>query len=246
MTKLHQIAAVLKGTKEAVNKQTAPIFHTAKNASSFAGLSRTYEPVEDGGETLPDESVRVQATVPELLEAFRKPMIKQTDLILTMETSNMEAVADVEVDGKVLIKDAPVTFLMQFEKVLQQEVRGLIVSLPTLDSAQEWEPDDSERVGVSVTPVVRRHRTKKINRAVVLHPPTDKHPAQTQMVIEDILAGYWSEKKFSGAISGARKQELTDRVETLIAAVKMARESANDREVEKKTAGADIFGYLFA
>jgi len=246
MTKLHQLAAILKSTKDAANKETAPVFHTAKAPAEFVGLTRTYEPLDDEGESLPDESTRVKATVPEMLERFRRPMTRLFDLVLTIETSNMKASADVVVDGDVIIKDAPVTFLMQFEKMLQQEVRGLIVSLPTLDPAQDWELSTSERQGIYETSVVKRHRTKKVNKPIVLSPATDKFPAQTQMVIEDMLAGHWNEKKFSGAVTGARKQELVERVDKLINAVKMARESANDQEVEDKTAGADIFGYLLS
>lgn len=246
MTKLNQIVATEKALKEGVNKQTAPLFHAAKAPQLFSGLTKTYESIEEGGEELPDETVRVQNTVPELLDAFATPVSKLIDLQLTKETANAGAFADVVVDGQVIIKDAPVTFLLQFEKLLQQEVRGLILQLPVLDPAQTWAPDTSGRLGVSVTEVIKRHRTKKIQKPIVLYAATPEHPAQTQMINEDILAGYWAEKKFSGAISGARKQELLDRVDTLIAAVKYAREAANDKVVEQKAASAAVFGFLFA
>ncbi len=246
MTKLNQVVAVEKTVKESVNKQTAPLFHAAKNAALFAGLSKTYESAEEGGEELPAESVRVQNIVQDVLEDFSKPMAKLFDVQFTKENANTGASADVVVDGNVLIKDAPVTFLLQFEKQLIQEVRGLIVSLPTLDPSQEWEASSSDRAGVYETPVVKRHRTKKIQRALVLYPAEGQHPAQTQLVTEDILAGYWSEKRSSGAITGQRKQELIEKIDKLIVAVKQAREAANNVTVEEKAVGAEVFQYLLS
>lgn len=246
VTKLNQIVATEKSTKEAVNKQTAPLFHTVKAPQLFAGLTKTYESAEEGGEELPDDNTRVQHTVSEILTEFAKPTVKLLDAQLTKETANTEAFADVTVNGETLIPNAPVSFLLQFEKQLVQEVRGLIVNLPTLDPSQTWTPSTEEREGVYVTPILKRHRTRKLQKPIVLYPATDKHPAQTQLINEDILAGYWSEKKFSGAISAQRKQELLDRVDALIAAVKFAREAANNRDVQEKKAGDVVFGYLFA
>lgn len=246
MTKLNQVVAVEKALKEKVNKQTAPLFHTTKNPVHFAALTKTYEPVDVLGEQLPDDSTRVQNTVPEILAAFADPVTKLLDTQLTKETANTEAFADVVVNDVVLIDRAPVSFLLQFEKHLSQEVRGLILALPTLDPAQDWAPSDSERVGIFETAVVKRHRTKKVEKPIVLYDATDKHPAQTAMITTDELVGYWHEKRFSGAVSAQRKQSLLDRVDTLIAAVKYARESANNLDLTNKTIGAEIFGYLFA
>ena len=208
MPKLNQIVAIEKGEKTAVNKETAPLFHDAKNAAKFAGLTKTYEPLEEDGPVYPGESVPVQRTVVDLLDAFAKPSTRLLDVIATKEMANTEAFADVVVDGQTIVERAPVSFLLQLEKYLQQEVRGLVVSLPTLDTAQSWEPSESGERGVSETPVTQRHKNKKITRPMVLAPATDKHPAQVQLVNEDILEGYWNEKRFSGAISGQRKQEL--------------------------------------
>ena len=246
MPKLAQVVAIEKGTKDSTNKETAPLFHDAKKPALFAGVSKTYETINEDGERLPDDSTRVQLTVPQVLAAFAKPTTKLIDVLLTKENANTEAFADVKVNGEVLIEQAPVSFLLQFERMLTQEVRGLIVSLPTLDPAYEWTPSDASEAGVYETEVTKRGRTKKVQKPIVLYPATDKHAAQTQLITEDELVGYWSEKKFSGAISAARKQELLDRVDTLIAAVKFAREEANSRDVEMKAAGAQIFAHLFA
>lgn len=246
MTKLNQIVGLVVGAKANANKQTAPLFHQLKLPVLFEGITQRYEPLDENGEQLADDNKRVQVTVPELLEAFMKPNSRMLDLIATAETANQEASADVILDGAVLIENAPVTFLMQFQKFLEQEVRGFIRDLPVLDPAEEWDPAQSGRDGEFSTQEKKVHRTKKMPRVISLAKATDKHPEQVQLVNEDVLAGYWYKKKFSGAVTAGRKAELTERVENLIAAVGVAREKANDREVTDKKVGDQVFGYLFA
>lgn len=246
MTRLNQIVAIEKGEKNSANKETAPLFHAAKVPGLFAGLTKTYEPIDEDGERFPDESAKVQHTVVELLAEFSKHSTRLLDIIVTKETANTEAFADVKVDGATLIERAPVSFLIQLEKYLQQEVRGLVSMLPVLDPSQTWSQSRSDRVGVYETEEIKRHKTKKVTEPLVLAPATDKHPAQVQLVSKDVLAGYWSEKKFSGAVSAARKQELLARVDSLINAVKFAREEANSIQVTDKKAGEALFGYLFS
>lgn len=246
MTKLNQLVAVEKGEKAAVNKETAPLFHATKNPDLFAGFTKTYEPNEEGGAQYPDDSKALVYTVDHILAAFAKPSARLLDVTASKENTNRKAIADVVVDGEVIIKDAPVTFLLQFEKYLQQEVRGLVVSLPVLDPAQTWSPDASGAKGVSVTGEVKRHKNKKVNKVVQLAPADQYHPAQVQLVAEDVLEGYWTEKRQSGAVSAQRKLELTERVDKLINAVKYAREEANSITVDDLKVGAKVFGYLFA
>lgn len=242
MTKLNQVVAVLRGAKEDTNRATAMLFHGLKRGELFAGITQTYRPAEEGGVALPDDNTQVQTTVPDMLKRFEKPMARLFDLISTTEATNMNASADVVVDGEVLISNAPVTFLMQFEKYLEREVRGYVALLPTLDPAETWLPLDGD---LYETPPFETFRTRKVQKALVMYPATDKHPAQTQMITEDVIDGYWSKKKFSGAIPPAHKQVLIERVEVLIEAVKHAREKANDVEVFDFKVGEAVFGYLF-
>ncbi len=246
MTKLNQLVAVEKGEKASVNKETALIFQAASKPDLFAGFTKTYEPLVEGGAQYPDDTKAVVHTVGQLLNAFSAPTARLMDVTASKENTNRKAVADVVVDGTVIIEKAPVTFLLQFEKYLQQEVRGLVTSLPTLDQAQTWDPDPSGAAGTFVTAEVKRGKTRKVNKVLTLAPATDKHPAQVQVVAEDELEGYWTEKRQSGAVSAARKLELVQRVDKLINAVKFAREEANSVEVEDLKVGSAVFGYLFA
>lgn len=244
--KLNQIVALVQGAKTDANKRTAPLFHMLNQAQLFAGLTQRYRPAEEGGTQLPDDTQRVQHTVPEVLEKFRAPNERLLDLIMTNETANMSAQADIEIDGDVILESVPVTFLMQFQKFLEQEVRGLVNNLPVQDPAEDWSPSPAERNGIWESDEVETFRTRKVQRPIVLYDATDKHPAQTQLITEDVVDGYWKKKRFTGAISQSRKDELIERLERLVAAVKSAREKANDQEVVDHPAGQAVFNYLFA
>lgn len=243
MTKLNQLVALVKGQKDRTNKETAELFQT--NAAMFGGLTKTYEPKFEDGVQYPPESVRVRHTVPEILDAFMLPTGRLLDLISTTESANTEARADVIVDGVTLIEQAPVTFLMQFQKYLEREVRGLISGLPTLDPAYDWTVSDAERRGVWQTGDVLRNKTDKRPAKLDLAPATDRHPAQVEVYQETFVEGVWKERRFSGAIPASVKQAYLERVDKVIDSVKKAREEANDREVENKPVADAVFGYVF-
>jgi prolyl oligopeptidase PreP (S9A serine peptidase family) len=157
--------------------------------------------------------------------------------------TNNTAKADVVVDGEILIMNAPVTYLLTLEKELT-DVRTFIEHLPILDTSEDWHSDTSS--GLAKTKETRTHRTKKKAKAIVLHPATKEHPAQTQLVSEDVLVGYWHTVKHSGAISRQEKLQLLEKAETLVNAVKEAREAANDvEETNTPKIGRTVFGYLF-
>lgn len=87
-------------------------------------------------------------------------------------------------------------------------------------------------------------KTKKEQRPIVLYDATDKHPAQTQLITEDVSIGTWKTVKQSGAIPVPRKKVLLERVDKLLKAVLVAREQANSVEATDECVGAAIMGYL--
>ena len=72
-----------------------------------------------------------------------------------------------------------------------------------------------------------------------------EHPAQTQLITEDVIAGSWLTIKYSGAMSAPRKKQLLARIEKLSNAVKFAREQANAMDVQDKKCGKEVFDFLF-
>src|SRR6266511_3226344 len=116
--------------------------------------------------------------------------------------------------------------------------------LSGLDAAETWSFD--EATDAYATPPTQTTRSKKVPRNHVKAEATEKHPAQVEMYFEDVLVGYWTTVKFSGALPQARVSELKARVVKLAEAVKVAREAANSTQVTDQKIGDKIFGYLFA
>jgi hypothetical protein len=80
----------------------------------------------------------------------------------------------------------------------------------------------------------------------VKYEATEHHPAQTEIVHVDEVVGTWQTTQHSGALPEPRKRVLQKRLQTLIKAVKFAREAANEAPAPKKMVGAAVFAYLFA
>ena len=88
-------------------------------------------------------------------------------------------------------------------------------------------------------------KTKKIMKNHVKAEATKEHPAQVETYTEDVVVGYWTTLKFSGAVPAKERNEMLDRVKKLQEAVKCAREEANGMEVESKKIGGAVLQYIF-
>ena len=241
--KLNQIVAVEKGVKARAEKDLTEAHHGLKKGDLVNGLSRVYRPKNEDGEQLPAEHKKVQVNVEDAIRRTGDILAELFDVTATKDYGNCRAVADVEVDGVVLVKDAPVPYLLWMEKRLVL-LHEFVKELPRLSEADTWAYDKA--AGAWVTPEEVTHRTKKVPIAFTKAAATDKHPAQVETVYEDQVVGYWHLTKRSGAVTADRVRQLLDRVEKLQRAVKMAREAANMIDVEKKNVGRGIMGYLFA
>lgn len=243
MTTLAQLLSVEGQTKSSSHEQLTAQYQLLQKESLLNGVARTYRPLEDDGERLPSEGNPVQVRVREVLQEIARVMTPLYNLTLQKDTSNQGAKADVEVDGVVLLKDVPATYLLWLEKQLT-DLHTAIIKLPVLPQTDSWEPDPAQ--AAYKTLVVETSRTKKIPRPLELSPATKEHPAKVELVHEDKIVGYWSTVKYSGAVPRQTAQNLRDRIEKLQAAVKFAREKANTITVPKVESGSAIFGYLFS
>jgi hypothetical protein len=241
-TKLNQIIALEKGVKSKSFQELTQAHHTVQKQALLSGISRVYQPKDEEGEQLPPESTKVQVKTEEVLRDTAATLSRLFDVTATKEWANCGARADVTVDGQVLLRDVPVTYLLFLEKQLT-DLHTFVQKLPVLDAAESWAFDAS--ADCYRTEAVRTIRTRKVPRNHVKAEATDKHPAQVEVYYEDVAVGYWSTTKFSGAIPALRVRELTGRVEKLQAAVKFAREEANATEVTDQRTGDAVFGYLF-
>lgn len=241
--KLNQIIAIEKGVKGTSFQELTEAHHLLQKPSLLAGLSRTYQPKDEEGEQFPPEFTRVQASAETVIKDTAKILTKLFDVTAAKDWANCSARADIVVDGRTLAADVPATYLLFLEKQLV-DMHTFIRKLPTLDPSETWAFDPS--ADAYVTEAVQTAKTKKVPRNHVKAEATDKHPAQVETYMEDIIVGYWRTVKFSGALPASRVKELLDRVDKLQQAVKYAREEANSIEAPDKRVGESVFGYLFA
>ena len=104
------------------------------------------------------------------------------------------------------------TYLLFLEKQLT-DLHTFVKKLPVLDAAEAWAFD--EATDAYSTAPTQTTRTKKVPRNHVKAEATEKHPAQVEVYFEDVLVGYWTTVKFSGALPQARSTSCKARVEKL-------------------------------
>lgn len=242
MAKLNQIIAIEKGTKARVYAEESALHKILQKPALFVGLSKTFNAIDADGEQLPPERQKVQYKVEEILNRIRRGSTELMDLTARKDWTNCTAKGDVIVDGETIIAGAPVSFLLFMEKQLN-DFRTMIVELPVTDVAEDWTLDTN--AGLYKTSDLKQHRTKKVQKPLVLYPATPEHPAQTQLTTEDVISGYWTTVKQSGGMTQPHKDDLLERVVKLSQAVKEAREAANvQEEVSTPKIGDPVYDYL--
>ncbi len=248
MPKLNQVIAAVAGVNNRTGERVTKAHHALQKPELFTGHAKTYRPKNDDpasptGEQLPPDNRNMVAHAPTIVKETGEALTEIYDIEYLREAANCIAKADVVVDGKVLLSDVPVTYLLFLEKRLV-DILTFVKKLPTLDPAERWTWVDAQ--ACYATAPVETTRTKKVVEPLVLYPATKEHPAQVKEVTSDVLAGFWSTIKYSSALPQTRVNELQARAETLLIAVKFAREQANSIEVPKVAApGKAIFDYLF-
>lgn len=242
MTKLNEIVAVANGAKSAAESALKNAYHSVQKEELFNGIRRNYQTLDESGEVLPSESKIVQMTAGQVIRELSNVWTQMVDVVATQETGNAVAKAPVIVDGKTILEDVPVTVLIFLEKKLT-DLHTLVGKIPVLCTGETWSKDVSTDLWQSTEAIT--HRTKKLQKPIVLYDATPEHPAQTQLVTEDVLVGHWHTTKLSGATPAVARTNALNKINKLKNAVICAREQANSAEVENVQMGNAIFAYLF-
>lgn len=247
MLKLNQVISIENETKTKTTQEVTEVHKACQKPDLFSGHAKVFKPRDEDpssptGEQLPPDNKQVQAYAVDIIRLTREKWGRMYDVEAMREWGNSVARADVAVGGEVLVKDAPVGFILFLEKQLPL-VRKFVTELPVLDAAEAWQPHDPER-GVHRTEASGTARTKKLTRPMVLYEATKEHPAQVKEVSEDVFAGTWWTTKYSSALSAQRKAELLKRVDDLIVAVKFARERANEQPVDDSRVGRQLMEWI--
>lgn len=252
-----RLSAVVATAKTAKQRGTEALDHVDRSAgvrgdqSPLTGLSRVNKPVADDGIALPDQKSQVQYTVEDLLKGLIPAAADMMDVVATQEYGNALVRADVKVGETVLIKGAPVGYLLFLERQLVS-LHTLVSRLPTLDPSESW--DWNEEAGANGAWASQPRDTKstsKVTKVLQLAPPVISTTAgvaniaaQVTTYTDDVHTSTWTTIKFSGALRGDRKRGLIERVELLQKAVKTAREEANSSRVDEVKVGETILNWL--
>ena len=244
MMKLNQVIAVEKGVKSRAYSELTEFHKVCQKPDLFSGFSKAYRKRDDESEDLPPEQKKVQFRVDDILKKVATTLTELMDITAAKDHGNTNAKANLSVNGALpLLTGVPVTYLLFLEKQLT-DLRTFIEKLPELDEIDDWDRDQA--TGLYKTEPVETHRTKKLQKPIVLYPATPEHPAQTQLITEDVLVGYWETVKHNGGIPKPRKDKMFERADALLKAIKFAREEANEAEALPQVVGQKIFDYLFS
>jgi len=245
---LHELLAVegdLQGQFRSIVSETTQTF--TKRTEHFRGHTKTLKMKDEERafeEAAAEEYKQLESTVDEKLDYSKEAVIRYFDAFLQKECTNQEASADLEVDGKVLMKGVPATALLGFESKLK-EVRQYYQAIPTLPPGTTWIVDPTERPGIykAEHPEVREKTEKDIEHKVVVK-ATEQHPAQVAERSITKTVGIFTTEKWCGMHTPGQKSELLGRLDNLIQACKTARQRANSAEVVIRTIGKEMFDYI--
>lgn len=238
--RLSQIVALVGPRKENAKSVLTAAYQNAQKPANFAGQHRQYRPLAEGGETLPAETHRVQMQARHLIRDVTTALVPAIDTVATQDLENCEARGTFAVGG--LSIELPVTHLLYLEKQLT-DLRTFVAALPELPQGDDWTTDAA--TGLWKSDVVPTHRTAKVQKPIVLYDATDKHPAQTQLVTEDVTVGHWMTQRFNGGMTMTAKREMLARLDKTIEAAKTAREEANTRTIVDTTYANQLLAFIF-
>lgn len=246
--KLHELLAVEVDLDTTVKKvMTEAVATFTKKQEHFLGYRkslRMFDEHRKQEEEAATESKALVTTVDDKLDYVYKSVSKYWDAILQKEATNQTAVADLVVDGHVLVENAPATWLLGMESRLKV-LRSVYEAIPTWSPGTDWIPAADQGKGIyKAAEPVKADKTEKTIAYKVLVPATEHHPAQIEKWVDNPKVGIFTTHKWISSWSPAQKSEAMDRVDTLIRAVKRARQRANGTPVVKVHAAKKIVDYL--
>lgn len=243
MKLLNQAIAVRKGVQARVHERTTEYHRILEKPGLFHGFSKKFRPLNEEGERFPDETQKAQYNAEDIIRNAARTLTELFDIEATVDATNAAARADIIVDGAVVAKSVPSTTLIFLEKQLDL-FRSDLKKAPELDQAEDWAVDPNSNLFRTKEQLT--HKTKKVQRAIVKYEATKEHPAQTEMITEDVTTGHWETVKISGALPKPKKEALLEKTNKLIDAVKVAREQANNQTVVELKVGSQLFDYLLS
>lgn len=244
MPKLHELLAVSASLSNQLSKVTGDLSHTfEKKRHLFEAKSVTFIPKAENEPTVTEEQSTLQSTIMSELRWIVGHFAKAIDVAHQINVGNRSAAATVTLRDGLTIGPLPATTLLELEKRLMA-FQAIIQAVPTLDPAKSFAPAPDIGNDVYRSREDVKTRTKKTQRAIVLYPATPEHPAQTQLISEDVPVGELHVIEFSAMLTPTHKANLLERIEEVIRAIKAARSRANEEVVEPEQIGERLLTFI--
>lgn len=243
---LGQIVAVEKATRQKDNTEGARIQNAVVRQGAVTGSRKSYQPDADdapASEHIATTYVEVRVRAEDALKEARKYSVPAMDITASKDATNQLAMAELIVDGQLLVPGVPISHLLWLENYLT-EWRNFLAKLPTLDPTIKWHANGSQ--GLYESEPAETTRALKEVVPLVLHPPTKEHPAQVTTQVKEVPVGKYTNVSLSGAVTEQRKQQLLDRMQALLLAVKDAVTRANKTPAVEVREGDKIMDWLLA
>lgn len=252
---LHELLAAETDTKNQTTAMHAETLAVFNKPDLFQGWVKTHVVTKPGVDELTKAAKekaggdvrQVTTTVDERLAYDAQFFIRRVDFAATKDLTNQHALADIIIDGKVVVQNVPATALLSLEQLLVEK-RKQYQAAPTLPSGGIWSLDSqAAKPGIykSANPETTLN-TEKDFTFKVLAPATDKHPAQIEKWNVDVPVGKTEIIKSLGMWTSARKAEVLARCDAMILAVKEARARANQTPVKQMKIGAALLNFIEA
>lgn len=218
-----------------------------KKANHFLGYHKWLEMFDENRkqeEQGATEHKELVDTVNGKLQHVWKYFSKYIDTVAKKERTNQTAKADIVVNGEVLVADVPATMLLGLETRLKV-MRQLYDEIPTLQPGVDWVKDPDRGKGVyKAANRVTANKTEKETRHKVLVEPTEHHPAQIDKWVENVAVGVYKTENWTSMVSPATKSMWIENLDTLIRAVKKARQRANNADVVPLPMGRALMNFI--
>lgn len=254
--KQHELLAFESDVNNKANAIVAETLKLFGDSSRFDEYTKTYSAFTEGDKDIPEsDQKKMTTTVTERLKYTAMFVQKSFNTMISKEKTNQVAKADIVIydeEGNVvatLAKDVPVTALLSFEKKLN-ELRKLYTKIPTYSTEVHWtkgENMDGNECYIQAPQKKVRNRTETITERFNPNPDgvTDKFKIEPRDKKVTTPCGEYTTVEKTGRISPKDKADMLERLDKVLAAVKIARSQANAVEVvEEKEAGREILNFI--
>jgi len=254
--KQHELLAIETDVNNLAHKMLNETEALFDRSTAFDEHSKLYKAFEEGDKDIPDaERKKMITTVKERLAYTMSPLAKAIDVMVSKETTNTVAKADIIIkdeDGNVVAtlgKDIPVSALLQLEKRFV-ETRKMYDKMPTFNTETHWikgvNLDGVDCWQVADAGKTVRTRTEKITEAFNPNPVSGGDKFKLEPIEKQVVkpVGEYTTMVKTGRISPAEKSQIIGRLDKVIAAIKAARAVANSIDTVENNIGRDIFKFI--